>query len=187
MKKESILEGAYESFVNFGYKGTTMDKVAKLANVGKGTIYTFFDTKEELLEEIVRNHLKELKEVAENVEDKSLSLEENLERILYGIFKFKKENQLIIKLIQEEKTLGTKEVKELLFKIDEEIIGYIKAKIQDGINMGILKECNPEVTAFVIMKMYVALITDWEIKNKSFTQEELLELFKLYILTGIKK
>ena len=44
-RKKLILEAATKSFTQFGYKATTMDLVAKLANVGKGTIYTFFKTK----------------------------------------------------------------------------------------------------------------------------------------------
>ncbi|MGL5347209.1 MAG: TetR/AcrR family transcriptional regulator [Peptostreptococcaceae bacterium] len=187
MKKQDILEGAYKSFVNFGYKGTTMEKVAKMANVGKGTIYNFFNTKEELLEEIVMTHLKELREVAESAEDANLTLEENLENILFGIFKFKKENQLIIKLIQEEKTLETKEVKNLLSKVEDEINGYIKEKIQLGIDKGELIECDVDITAFIIRKIYISLITDWEEHNRPFSKEELLELIKIYILTGIKK
>ncbi|MGQ0422282.1 TetR/AcrR family transcriptional regulator, partial [Bacillus sp. HC-Mk] len=41
-RKRSIIEAATKSFSAFGYKATTMYQVAKLANVGKGTIYTFF-------------------------------------------------------------------------------------------------------------------------------------------------
>lgn len=47
-RRQEILEAATKSFSLFGYKATTMDQVAKLANVGKGTIYTFFANKEEL-------------------------------------------------------------------------------------------------------------------------------------------
>ena len=43
-----------------------MDQVAKLANVGKGTIYTFFKNKEELFGEIISNLITEMKQVAEN-------------------------------------------------------------------------------------------------------------------------
>lgn len=34
-RKKLILEAATKSFTQFGYKATTMDLVAKLANVGK--------------------------------------------------------------------------------------------------------------------------------------------------------
>ncbi|MFD1909464.1 TetR/AcrR family transcriptional regulator [Paenibacillus rhizoplanae] len=36
-------------FSLFGYKATTMDQVAKIANVGKGTIYTFLRTRNSYL------------------------------------------------------------------------------------------------------------------------------------------
>ncbi|MFD2875388.1 TetR/AcrR family transcriptional regulator [Paenibacillus rhizoplanae] len=48
-------------FSLFGYKATTMDQVAKIANVGKGTIYTFFTNKEQLFDEILRDVILEMK------------------------------------------------------------------------------------------------------------------------------
>lgn len=64
-RKKLILEAATKSFTQFGYKATTMDLVAKLANVGKGTIYTFFKNKEELFDEIFTTLLKEMKQKAD--------------------------------------------------------------------------------------------------------------------------
>lgn len=40
-RRQQVIEAAEKSFALFGYKATTMDQVAKIANVGKGTIYTF--------------------------------------------------------------------------------------------------------------------------------------------------
>ena len=60
-KRQDILEAATKSFSLFGFKATTMDQVAKLANVGKGTIYTFFENKEELFHEIVFTMIKQMK------------------------------------------------------------------------------------------------------------------------------
>lgn len=44
-RRQQIVEAASKSFALFGYKATTMDQVAKIANVGKGTIYTFLRIK----------------------------------------------------------------------------------------------------------------------------------------------
>lgn len=40
-RRKQVLDAASKSFALFGYKATTMEQVAKIANVGKGTIYTF--------------------------------------------------------------------------------------------------------------------------------------------------
>ncbi len=42
------------------------------------------------------------------------------------------------------------------------ILSYIKNKIEDGIKNGAIKPCDPELTAFVMLKLYIALIFDWE-------------------------
>lgn len=48
-KYRSILDAAERLFVRYGYKKTTIDEVAGEAGVGKGTIYSYFRSKEELL------------------------------------------------------------------------------------------------------------------------------------------
>lgn len=44
-----ILRVATETFARQGYRKTSMDEVAQLAGVAKGTLYTYFATKNELL------------------------------------------------------------------------------------------------------------------------------------------
>ena len=46
---------------------------------------------------------------------------ENVHRALYSILEFRKEHQLMIKLIQEERDMGTKEVQEVMQQVDVEI------------------------------------------------------------------
>ena len=64
-KKLLIMEAAKKSFSLFGYKGTTMDQIAKIAGVGKATMYTFFANKEVLLHDIVQSLIAEMKAVAD--------------------------------------------------------------------------------------------------------------------------
>lgn len=64
-RRQQVLQAATKSFSLFGYKATTMDQVAKIANVGKGTIYTFFTNKEQLFDEILRDVILEMKMIAE--------------------------------------------------------------------------------------------------------------------------
>src|SRR3954466_13303925 len=104
-RRKMIVEAATKSFSLFGYKATTMDQVAKLANVGKGTIYTFFKNKEELFNEIVSSLVKEMIAEADAVIDPKLPFAENVHRALYRLLEFRSQHQLMIKLIQEEKEM----------------------------------------------------------------------------------
>lgn len=184
-RRQMILDGATKAFTQFGYKATTMDLVAKLANVGKGTIYTFFKNKEELFDEIFTSLLSEMRKIADEAMDEEKSFSENLHLALFAILEFRKNHQLTIKIFQESAELGTSAVKEMIEKMEQMIIRYIKTKVKEAIDKGDIKPCDPELTAFVMVKLYIALIFDWEKRYEPLTKEEVAESLELYVLKGL--
>ncbi|MGB0839308.1 MAG: TetR/AcrR family transcriptional regulator [Chitinophagales bacterium] len=54
-KKAAIMEAALELFATQGFHSTSISQVAKKAGISKGSIYTYFDSKQALLEGIVFN------------------------------------------------------------------------------------------------------------------------------------
>ncbi|MCC9088965.1 MULTISPECIES: TetR/AcrR family transcriptional regulator [Bacillus] len=184
-RRQMILDGATKAFTQFGYKATTMDLVAKLANVGKGTIYTFFKNKEELFDEIFTSLLMEMRKIADDAIDEKNSFSENLHLALFAILEFRKNHQLTIKIFQENAELGTSAVKEMIEKMEQMIIRYIKTKVKEAIDKGDIKPCDPELTAFVMVKLYIALIFDWEKRYEPLTKEEVAESLELYVLKGL--
>lgn len=172
-RKKLILEAATKSFTQFGYKATTMDLVAKLANVGKGTIYTFFKNKEELFDEIFTTLLKEMKQKADEAMEPNLPFHENVHRALFAILEFRKTHQLTIKIFQENAEIGTMAVQEVIQKMERAILSYIKSKIEDEIKSGAIKPCDPELTAFVMLKLYISLIFDWEKQHPRLIKRQL--------------
>ncbi|MFE8696295.1 TetR/AcrR family transcriptional regulator [Cytobacillus sp. FJAT-53684] len=184
-RKQLIIEAATKSFSLFGFKATTMDQVAKIANVGKGTIYTFFKNKEELFDEIISSLIIEMKQAADEAMDSTLSFHEKVHQGLYQILEFRLKHQLTIKLFQEEKEMGTPAVMEVMIKLEDAILGYLKEKIIAAIKKGEIQDCNPDVTAFIMLKLYVALIFDWEKRNEPLEKEEIAKLFEQYIFEGL--
>ena len=75
---------------------------------------------------------------------------ENAQAAIFRILEFRTEHQLMLKLVQEQQ-LGTTAVQEVLVRVEEEILTYIKTKSK----LRFLKEikpCNPELTAFYYLK-----------------------------------
>jgi TetR/AcrR family transcriptional regulator len=184
-RKKLIIEAAAKSFSLYGYKATTMDQVAKLANVGKGTIYTFFKTKEELFDEIINSLITDIRFEVESAMDESASILENVNRVLVQVHEFRESHQLTIKLIQEERDMGTQIVVEAMRRVEQSIIQYMKVIIQKAIDKGEIKACDPEVTAFVMLKMYFSLVNDWQRNHSPLKKEEITKLFELYLLKGL--
>ncbi len=184
-RRQMIIDAATKSFSLFGYKATTMEQVAKLANVGKGTIYTFFKNKEELFDEIITGLILEMKTAADESFDQSLAFHEVVHQALYKMIEFRNKHQLMIKLFQEERDMGTPAVQEVIDKVELTIINYIKEKLINGMKRGDIQECDPELTAFMIIKLYIALIFDWEKKHTPLSKDEIAKIFKLYIIKGL--
>lgn len=59
-RKQEILQAARVVFAQDGYRRATVDAIAQRAEVAKGTIYLYFETKEAILAELVLQALAEL-------------------------------------------------------------------------------------------------------------------------------
>ncbi|WP_347404111.1 TetR/AcrR family transcriptional regulator [Nodosilinea sp. P-1105] len=53
-KAAQILQGAMQEFLQHGYAGTSMDRVAATAGVSKPTVYSYFQDKEGLFQALVK-------------------------------------------------------------------------------------------------------------------------------------
>ncbi len=60
-KKQLILQVARELFQKFGLHKTTVDEIAAKAGVGKGTIYHYYDSKEQIFQDVLEQEVNELK------------------------------------------------------------------------------------------------------------------------------
>jgi AcrR family transcriptional regulator len=80
--RRAILEAARKRFLHYGFKKTTIDEIAADAGIGKGTVYLYFDNKEELLltlaREVKRNVTDQMRAITESL----ASPEEKLRRML---------------------------------------------------------------------------------------------------------
>jgi TetR/AcrR family transcriptional regulator, repressor of fatR-cypB operon len=59
-RREAILEAALDLFAELGYHGTTVPQVAEKAQVGAGTVYRYFESKEALVNAAFQKWKREL-------------------------------------------------------------------------------------------------------------------------------
>lgn len=60
-KKERILNAAYDEFAEKGYKNASTNVIAKNAGIGKGTLFNYFGTKENLFHYLIEYGFNTLK------------------------------------------------------------------------------------------------------------------------------
>jgi AcrR family transcriptional regulator len=80
--RRAIVDAARTRFLHYGFKKTTIDEIAADAGVGKGTVYLYFPSKEDILltiaREVKRNTTDQMRAIAGSL----ASSEEKLRRML---------------------------------------------------------------------------------------------------------
>ncbi|GLS83268.1 TetR/AcrR family transcriptional regulator [Paraferrimonas haliotis] len=82
MKRRAIVEAAKNAFLSQGVDGTSMDMLAKLANVSKRTVYNHFSSKDELVIELVKGLWEEASAAAKVDFQADQPLVKQLQRLL---------------------------------------------------------------------------------------------------------
>jgi AcrR family transcriptional regulator len=86
-----ILEAAEQLFARYGYERTSMDDIARHLNIGKGSIYLDFRTKEDILFMLLNKHVEAVLNMMKNkVEQRQgsplLALREMLELAISAVY-----------------------------------------------------------------------------------------------------
>ncbi|NCC71611.1 TetR/AcrR family transcriptional regulator, partial [bacterium] len=109
-KEQIIIKKAKELFSEVGYKSTTMELLADRCNMGKGTLYLYFKSKEDVLKSIIEQLIGTIEEKVRNIEKLNISFSEQISMLLTEMIKIKKEQSLVVKLAFEAKQIGNKVV-----------------------------------------------------------------------------
>lgn len=75
-RKQAIMDTALEEFASHGYENTSISMLAKKANVSKGLMYNYFESKEELLTTIMESGIDDMLPLIDPNHDGVLSKEE---------------------------------------------------------------------------------------------------------------
>lgn len=180
MKEEQIIEAARELFTSYGYKRVSMDEIAKKANVTKKTVYSYFKSKEELLKYFINEEIKTMKKIVEKTEKQEVTYSEKIHNVIYKLLVYKGESKFLKSIMREGEIFENRIIIENLKQIDSEIQKYIKQKLQEAIDKNYIEVEDVDITAFLIYKMYIALMFEWSENkiNKQKIADNIIKILK---------
>lgn len=101
-KRLEILDAAIKLFSEQGFEKTTVDEIAGQAGVGKGTIYLYFNTKEQIFLAIIEDGLKALNRMVSEILSGPGDYFQHIERVIRANFQFVEKNRDFSKIIIKE-------------------------------------------------------------------------------------
>ncbi len=86
-----LVDVARQLFAKNGFENTSMNDIAVAANRGRRTLYTYFNSKEEIYFAVIQTELERLYERMEEVARRNISPEEKLVQLIFAHLEVMKE------------------------------------------------------------------------------------------------
>ena len=164
-KRKKIIDKAWELFAKNGYEETKVEDITKDLGISKGSFYTYFATKEELLYEILE---KIKKEAIENLEN--INVNQMPEKVLEDYVKAKMNYAVKIlnnmKLRAIEKYLIDPKLRIFFQELREKSTNFIKINIVEKFNSKNGNKYNTDVISeFILISIEEFLYDEFVLKN----------------------
>ena len=105
--------------------------------------------------------------------------------MLDSLLEFRRDHDLLVKLSQELKDFGTLQAKEGLDKVEKVISDFLSKELEKARDSGEIRDCDPQVVAFMMIRLYIALTSDWNKQHEPLSKEEIKNYFRLFLMEGI--
>jgi AcrR family transcriptional regulator len=155
MMKEAIHEAAVSVLAEHGLEGMTMDRVAAAANLAKGSLYCYFESKQELLEFVHARIVGPIAKASDDVMRSELSAPEKLEAMLRIVFdQLAKHHGLFKLLLMDDARIL---LRPSMRTHRENAIRRFAAAVRQGIEEGQFRACDAEQVAVMLFGAMVEL------------------------------
>ena len=160
MMRHSIYEASVSVLMEHGFSGLRMDRVAKAADVSIGTLYNYFEDKEDLVLHVVERQFSVIKNVLSDLlksdEPAPKKIEAFVRRAIHSFY----ENEALISVLTNEVTMlrlkfGRGNLENEYSRVAAELISRI---IEDGVRRGEVRPCDPLQTAVMLFSAMTGLI-----------------------------
>jgi len=183
-----ILEAARRVIARYGMQGTTVDRVAEEAKIAKGTIYLYFDTKDELVNAAVLEGLREMAAEILAADDPSLPPLERIRKLILAQFQIQASNQDFFKTFIIGNSLDIElesEPGRELMRVYAGYLDFVAAVLKDAIDRGAIRPIDPQFAAFMLGEMLTGSLRRRLLKLASSPPESDAEAVVELFLKGI--
>lgn len=156
-KREQIIEAAKEIFLTKGIHKARVEDITNFLGIAKGSFYTYFKTKDMLLEEILDEVYKGRKEELEKILESDLGYKDKLEKFIIDRY-----------VISSEKIKSTL----ILINLTKNFENLCPSVVEKFFKIQVLNR-------MALKKILM------EVPNKNYTEKE-LQLLTLYMIGGIR-
>ncbi|WP_420751300.1 TetR/AcrR family transcriptional regulator [Rhodococcus sp. O3] len=185
LTRDAVLEAARSLFVDRGFASTSVEDIAKLANVSKGAVYHHFSDKQTIFAQLVRDSLAEGLTTVVNAIADVTDPWERVERALRAYLKVYAEDRdarallrQVVGVLGEERTCA----------LDNEfVIPTIEALLVELDNAGELKPLPIEITTRLVFDLLCGAAKSLAGTEETESTSREMEAVILHMFSGLRR
>lgn len=163
-RRTQLREAALRVFARKGYRNTVVEDVAAEAGVAKGTVYTYFDRKEDLLGAVFEGHLEKLRARQAEILESDRPPLEKIRALHLGFADLLGEDDAFARVLLDIWTAGMQDPER--FGIDfKTLYAEYRALVRDLLSeaeaRGDIREDLPELTPAVLIGAIEGVLLQW--------------------------
>jgi AcrR family transcriptional regulator len=185
--REKIIQTAGQIFSRYGFRKTTMDEIAKALNMGKSSIYYYFNSKEDIFKAVALNEANILRN---KLTTAIKSVESPIEKMKEYVFVRMKSFENLSNYYNSifDKDLNHFDFIEMIReKHDREELAILRLILYIGSRRGVFAIENSEYTALVVQTTLKGLEVPLFWKKKEVNIESRLNAILEVLFNGILK
>jgi AcrR family transcriptional regulator len=155
-KREIYLSTALKLFVEHGVQNTTTAAIAREAGTAAGTLFLYFPTKQELINELVLKIARDQSEAIRSLLNPSLTVRETFYAIWEGSLRWFMDHMDAYRYVQQVRDSGM--IAESVVQETNETLSYYYEAIQKGWSEGMIKPYPAELIGGILYQHVVAVM-----------------------------
>ena len=184
--RNKIIESAVQLFSKNNYHAVSMTEIADGADISKGTLYWYFDSKEELFREIAVDGLDYFYNQFEKIAQKDATSELKVRELIKCVLKTLVEHLNMLDVFRNNVEIISRDFKDTVETKHQKNIEIVTKIIEQGINEGLIKSKNPVDISRMILSVLFTPQTK-EILDDAEKVEKKIDFIYDFIMNGISR
>lgn len=186
MRQKQILDAATKIFSKKGFANTDGDEIAKLAKLGKGTIYRYFKTKKELFFSVVDRGIDNLKDLVLEAMAKEKEPLDKIKKAIETYLRFFEEHPYLIRIFIHEQSEFQKRIQKRYYQHYYEHINKVEEVFKEAQALGLIKKkIYPRLAIAILTDMLNSFIYTWQLTGQKYSPSKSFSLITEIYFTGI--
>ena len=188
--KETIIRESTRLFLANGFRGTSVKQITEAAGIGRGTLYWYFKSKEEILESVFKKFEREF---LEGFMDAVRKCNGNF-TAKYKVFhkyatEFARDNRdlsLAFNTLLNEIVGTNTESEKIAKEIWERYRLFLEGMLEDGKQEGsVSAHVDAKLYAHIIVASHTGMLVQWFVNGRSLDVRAFVTTFQDFLLKGI--